>query len=101
MSDLERGQRSHLVDGAQDLAGFLVQGVRAPVGVELLQLSDQPVVLTQEECVQRDHPQVFVCSGITCTIDVSNENKVDILTYINKLTYETSTELMFSLKHQF
>lgn len=71
MSDLEPGQRSHLVDGAQDLAGLLVQGVRAPVGVEPLQLSDQPVVLAQEERVQCDHPQVLVGSGITCKINVT------------------------------
>lgn len=59
------------MDGAQDLPGFLVQHVGAPVGIELLQLSDQPVVLSQEECVQRDHPQVLVSSGITCNMNVT------------------------------
>lgn len=63
------------MDGAQDLASFLVQRVRAPVGVELLQLSDQPVVLSQEEGVQRDHPEVLIGSGITCEANVTVVSK--------------------------
>lgn len=54
------------MDGTQDLAGFLVQRVGAPVRVEPPQLFDQPVVLSQEERVQCDHPQVLVGSGIPC-----------------------------------
>lgn len=33
--------------------------------VEEVQLLDQPVVLSQEERVQRDHSQMFISSGIT------------------------------------
>lgn len=55
----------YLVDGSQDLAGLLVQDVRAPVRVEPVQLPNQPVVLPQEERVQRNHSQMFVGSGIT------------------------------------
>lgn len=45
----------YLMDGSHDLAGLLVQDVRAPVRVEQVQLPDQPVVLSQEERVQRNH----------------------------------------------
>lgn len=55
----------YLVDGAHDLPGLLVQGVGTPVRVEQVQLLNQPVVLSQEERVQRDHSQMFVSSGIT------------------------------------
>lgn len=55
----------YLVDGSQDLAGLLVQDVRTPVRVEPVQLPNQPVVLPQEERVQRNHSQMFIGSGIT------------------------------------
>lgn len=61
MSGCSTGCR-HLVDGAYDLASFLIEGVGAPVGVELVQLLNQPVVLPQKERVQRDQPQMFVDS---------------------------------------
>lgn len=55
----------YLMDGSHDLAGFLVQNVRTPVRVEKVQLFNQPVVLPQEERVQRNHSQMFISSGIT------------------------------------
>lgn len=55
----------YLMDGSHDLARFLIQDVRTPVRVEKVQLFNQPVVLPQEERVQRNHSQVFVSSGIT------------------------------------
>lgn len=55
----------YLMDGSHDLAGFLVQDVRTPVRVEKVQLFNQPVVLSQEERVQRNHSQMFISSGIT------------------------------------
>ena len=45
----------YLMDGSDDLAGLLVQDVRTPVRVEQVQLFHQPVVLSQEERVQRNH----------------------------------------------
>lgn len=56
----------YLMNGSHDLAGLLVESVRAPVGVEHVQLFDQPVVLSQKERVQRDHSQMLVGSRITC-----------------------------------
>lgn len=53
------------MDGSHDLACFLIQDVRTPVGVEKVQLFNQPVVLSQEERVQRNHSQVLISSGIT------------------------------------
>ncbi len=50
------------MNGSHDLAGLLVKGVRAPMGVEQVQLFDQPVVLSQEERVQRDHSQMLIGS---------------------------------------
>lgn len=55
----------YLLDGPQDLAGLLVQDVRTPVRVEQAQLCNKPVVLSQEERVQRNHSQMFIGSGIT------------------------------------
>lgn len=55
----------YLMDGSHDLAGLLVQDARTPVRVEQVQLCDQPVVLSQEERVQRNHSQMFIGSGIT------------------------------------
>lgn len=63
------------MDGSHDLAGLLVECVRAPVRVEEVQLSDQPVVLSQKECVQSDHTQVLIRSGITCeTLIINNSS---------------------------
>lgn len=53
------------MDGSHDLARFLIQDVGTPVRVEKVQLFNQPVVLSQEECVQRNHSQMFISSGIT------------------------------------
>lgn len=55
----------YLMDGSHDLAGLLEQDVRTPVRVEQVQLFNQPVVLSQEERVQRNHSQMFISSGIT------------------------------------
>lgn len=60
------------MDGSEDLAGFLIEGVGAPVGVEQVQLLDQPVVLPQEERVQRDQSQMFVGSRIACQESTMN-----------------------------
>lgn len=72
-----------LMDGSHDLASFLVEGVGAPVRIEQVQLSDQPVVLPQEERVQRNHSQMLVGSGIpwetvtmsTSPAEAKEENK--------------------------
>ena len=66
------------MNGSHDLARLLIQGVRAPVGVEPLQLFDQPVVLSQEKRVQCDHSQMFIGSGITCEAWIMNKSSTQI-----------------------
>lgn len=65
------------MNGAHDLAGLLVQGVGAPVRVEQVQLLDQPVVLPQEERVQRDHAQMLVGSGIPCEVFIVSSSSTE------------------------
>lgn len=54
----------YLLDGPHDLAGLLIKGVGAPVGVEAMQLLNQSVVLPQKHSVQCDHTQVLIGSGV-------------------------------------
>lgn len=58
---LQSGGR-YLVDGPQDLARLLIERVGAPVRIDQVKLLDQPVVLSQEECVQGNHPQMLIGS---------------------------------------
>ena len=56
----------YLVNGSHDLAGLLIENFRAPVRIKHVQFFDQPVVLSQKERVQGDHPQMLIGSRITC-----------------------------------
>lgn len=42
---------AHLDHGSHDLAGFLVEPLSIPLGVQAFELCGQPVVLPQKECV--------------------------------------------------
>lgn len=65
------------MNGSHDLAGLLIEGVGAPARVEQVQLFDQPVVLSQEERVQRDHSQMLIRSGITCEMFIMNNSSTE------------------------
>ena len=57
----------------QDLAGFLVECLTAPVGVELPQGPGQTVVLPQEHSVQRCQANVLINTEITCAQPADGE----------------------------
>lgn len=65
------------MNGSYDLAGLLVEGVRAPVKIEQVQLFDQAVVLSQEERVQCNQSQMFIGSRITCEALVMNSSHTE------------------------
>lgn len=56
------GEVLYLVDGSDDLPGLLVEGVGTPVRVEIMELFDQTVVFSQEECVQDHHAEMLIGS---------------------------------------
>lgn len=55
----------YLCVSAHDLAGFLVDGLAVPVGVQSLQLTSQTIVLAHKQRVKGCQGNVFVHADVT------------------------------------
>jgi hypothetical protein len=55
----------YLHKGSQDFPGFLIELLSIPLRVECLQLSGQPVVLTEKESVGSGQQDLLCGSGIS------------------------------------